>query len=71
MEDFLFPASSELLRHRVGAAPINPSAVKPICDSPFTISAVFDLLTALCHNCVPNMRLVAEMLSEMFYNQGQ
>ncbi|XP_039251519.2 ubiquitin carboxyl-terminal hydrolase 9X-like [Styela clava] len=69
IEDFLFPASCKLMRHRIGAAPVMPAMVKPICEFPSTISSAFDCLAALCHGSVPNLRLVAHMLSEMFYSE--
>lgn len=68
MEDFLFPASCKLVRHRIGAAPVTPAMVKPICETSATISAAFDCITSLCHGCVPNLRLVAQMLGNMFYH---
>ena len=31
--------------------------------------AAFDLLVALATGCLPNLKLIAEMLTEMFYRQ--
>ena len=40
----------------------------PVCTTAPTITAAFDLLVALCTQCVPNLKCVALMLMEMFYN---
>ena len=33
-----------------------------------TLMAAFDLLVALATGCLPNLKLIAEMLTEMFYS---
>lgn len=40
----------------------------PVCNSPCTTTAAFDLLVGLCVACVPNMKLLVHMLTEMFYS---
>lgn len=40
----------------------------PVCNSPCTTNAAFDLLVSLCVGCVPNMKLLVHMLTEMFYS---
>lgn len=40
----------------------------PVCGTPATTNAAFELLVALCVGCVPNMKLLVEMLTEMFYS---
>lgn len=42
--------------------------VSPVCTTGHTIMAAFDLLVELCTGCVPNLRKVAEMLTEMFHS---
>lgn len=66
LEDFLFPASKLMLQlNRTGQLGEDPAI--PICDTPQTQAAAFDLLISLCINCVPNYRELVEMLSNMFY----
>lgn len=66
LEDFLFPASKLMLQlNRTGQLGEDPAI--PICDTPQTQAAAFDLLSSLCNNCVPNYRELVEMLSNMFY----
>lgn len=40
----------------------------PICDTPQTQAAAFDLLISLCLSCVQNYRHLVNMLNEMFYS---
>lgn len=40
----------------------------PVCNTPSTANAAFDLLVALCMGCVPNMKLLVRMLTDMFYS---
>jgi ubiquitin carboxyl-terminal hydrolase 9/24 len=49
--------------------PMGP--VNPICSSGPTLMAAFDLLVGLCTGCVPNMKLVAQMLIEMFHSDKE
>ena len=52
-------------------APSSPAAVvehtRGVCASPMSQSAAFDLLVALCTNCVPNLKSVCEQLTQLFY----
>ncbi|CAG9840067.1 unnamed protein product [Diabrotica balteata] len=67
LEDFLFPASKLMLRlHKTGQLGEDPAI--PICDTPQTQAAAFDLLVSLCMNCVQNYKQLVNMLTEMFYN---
>lgn len=67
LEDFLFPASKLMLRlTKTGQLGEEPAT--PICDTPQTQGAAFDLLIALCLNCVPNYRQLVHMLTDMFYS---
>ena len=40
----------------------------PICYSAGTGVAAFDVLVALCTDCVQNLRLVVDTLIEMYYS---
>lgn len=67
LEDFLFPASKLMLRlNKTGQLGEDPAI--PICDTPQTQAAAFDLLIALCLNCVQNYKQLVNMLTEMFYS---
>ncbi|XP_050309267.1 probable ubiquitin carboxyl-terminal hydrolase FAF-X isoform X2 [Anthonomus grandis grandis] len=67
LEDFLFPASKlELLLAKTKQLGEDPAI--PICDTPQTQAAAFDLLISLCVNCVPNYKQLVNMLTEMFYS---
>ncbi|XP_018561344.1 probable ubiquitin carboxyl-terminal hydrolase FAF-X isoform X3 [Anoplophora glabripennis] len=67
LEDFLFPASKLMLQlSKTGQLGEDPAI--PICDTPQTQAAAFDLLISLCLNCVQNYRQLVSMLNEMFYS---
>ncbi|XP_074025512.1 ubiquitin carboxyl-terminal hydrolase 9X isoform X2 [Leptinotarsa decemlineata] len=67
LEDFLFPASKLMLQlNKTGQLGEDPAI--PICDTPQTQAAAFDLLIALCLNCVQNYKQLVTMLTEMFYS---
>lgn len=40
----------------------------PLCNTPPTIVAALDLLVALAGNCVPNLRVLSESLTELYYS---
>lgn len=69
MEDFIFPASKIVLqaRHQSVAELPSDQAV-PVCSTPQTMVAAYDLLVALCTNCVQNLKVVADMLLQMYYS---
>lgn len=67
LEDFLFPAS-KLMMQLVKTGSLGEDPATPICDTPQTQAAAFDLIIALCINCVPNFRQLVVMLNEMFYS---
>lgn len=67
IEDFIFPASRMITTYKqTGEMPMGQ--VSPICGSGPTFMAAFDLLVGLCTGCVPNLKLVAQMLIEMFHS---
>lgn len=68
VEDFVFP-SSRLMLHLQKTGQLSQDQAVPVCTSPGTLTMAFDFLVALCVNCVPNMRLLVEMLSDMFYSE--
>ena len=45
--------------------------VAPICSAGSTMMAAFDLLVALSTGCVQNLKLVAQMLTDMFYSDKE
>lgn len=68
VEDFLFPASKIVLQSRKTGGEFPLVTAVPVCATPPTVIAAFDLLVAQCTNCVPNLKCLAHMLLEMFYN---
>ncbi|XP_065164971.1 probable ubiquitin carboxyl-terminal hydrolase FAF-X isoform X2 [Atheta coriaria] len=70
VEDFLFPASKLMLQYqRTGQMGEDPAT--PVCDTPQTQAAAFDLLISLCVNCVPNCKQLVFMLTDMFYAEQE
>ncbi|XP_022918953.1 ubiquitin carboxyl-terminal hydrolase 9X [Onthophagus taurus] len=70
LEDFLFPAS-KLMLQLVKTGMLGEDPATPICDTPQTQAAAFELLTTLCQYCVPNCRQLVSMLSNMFYSDPE
>ncbi|KAK3094503.1 hypothetical protein FSP39_002606 [Pinctada imbricata] len=68
VEDFIFPASKIVLQSKKTNAEFPAVQSVPVCGTPPTVIAAFDLLVALCTNCIPNLKSLAHMLLEMFYN---
>lgn len=66
LEDFLFPAS-KLQLQLTKTKQLGGDPAIPICDTPQTQGAAFDLIIALCVNCIPNYKQLVNMLTEMFY----
>ena len=40
----------------------------PICSTPQTLVASFDLLVALCRGCVQNLKVLADILTDFYYS---
>lgn len=40
----------------------------PVCSTQPTVIAAYELLVTLCTGCVPNLKLLAEMLTNMYYS---
>ena len=68
VEDFIFPASKMVLQCRKLNGDLPSEQAIPVCSSPLTVTAAFELLVALCTGCVPNLKVLAEMLTEMYYS---
>lgn len=68
VEDFIFPASRLMLQLR-NTGELSASQMSPVCTTPQSTSAAFDLLRVLCIGCVPNMKLLVTMLTDMFYSE--
>ena len=50
---------------------IQMGAVVPVCNTGTTLMAAFELLVALATGCVPNLKLVSEMITEMFHSDKE
>jgi len=68
VEDFVFPASRLMLQLR-STGELSASQACPVCTTPQSTSAAFDLLVGLCVGCVSNMKLLVTMLTDMFYSE--
>ena len=67
IEDFIFPASKMYVVYK-NTNEIPMGAVIPVSNTGTTLMAAFELLVALVTGCVPNLKLVSEMLTEMFHS---
>ncbi|XP_047391135.1 probable ubiquitin carboxyl-terminal hydrolase FAF-X isoform X5 [Sciurus carolinensis] len=66
IDDFIFPASKAYLQYmRNGELPAKQTI--PVCSSPSTINAGFELLVALAVGCVRNLKQIVDCLTEMYY----
>lgn len=66
IDDFIFPASNVYLQYvKTGEFP--PEQAIPVCSSPATINAGFELLVALAVGCVRNLKQIVDTLTEMYY----
>ena len=68
MEDFVFPASRLVLQSRKLNGEFPCDQATPVCSTPPTVIAAYDLQVALCTGCVPNLRSLSAMLIDMYYN---
>lgn len=66
IEDFIFPASKLIVHVEKTKEPVFEKAI-PVCNTPQTLDTAFDLLVTLCIGCPPNLKLVVNMLCDMFY----
>ncbi|XP_065644318.1 ubiquitin carboxyl-terminal hydrolase 9X isoform X4 [Hydra vulgaris] len=65
LNDFVFSSSRSLLAARRG---VYLDQVHPMCKTQQTIVAALELLISLASNCVPNLRLIAEYLTQIYYS---
>lgn len=71
VEDFVFTASKVLLQCRKNQGDIQQlDQVVPVCSSPATIMATFELLISLVTGCLSNLRALSDMITAMFYSSG-
>lgn len=68
VDDFVFSASRLMLQLR-STSELTVSQPCAVCTTPQTTNAALCLLTALCYDCVPNMKLLVTMLTDMFYSK--
>ncbi|XP_076857713.1 ubiquitin carboxyl-terminal hydrolase 9X isoform X10 [Brachyhypopomus gauderio] len=67
IDDFLFPASNVYLQY-VKSGDFPPEQAIPVCSSPATITAGFELLVALAVGCVRNLKQIVDTLTDMYYS---
>jgi len=68
VEDFVFPASKVVVVCRKSNGDFPVEQATPVCSTPPTVAAAYDLLVALCTGCVGNLRMLAELLIDMYYS---
>ncbi|XP_071033260.1 ubiquitin carboxyl-terminal hydrolase 9X isoform X5 [Parasteatoda tepidariorum] len=68
VEDFIFPASRVVLQVQRGGSELPSEQAIPVCSSSSSVVAAFELLVSICTGCAPNLRLLVDMLCEMFYS---
>uniref|UniRef100_A0A671Q4F9 ubiquitinyl hydrolase 1 n=1 Tax=Sinocyclocheilus anshuiensis TaxID=1608454 RepID=A0A671Q4F9_9TELE len=65
-DDFIFPASNVFLQFvKSGEFPAEQAI--PVCSSPASINAGFELLVALSVGCVRNLKQIVNTLTDMYY----
>ncbi|XP_057193293.1 probable ubiquitin carboxyl-terminal hydrolase FAF-X isoform X1 [Triplophysa rosa] len=66
IDDFIFPASNVYLQYvKSGEFPVEQAI--PVCSSPASINAGFELLVALAVGCVRNLKRIVDTLTDMYY----
>lgn len=66
IDDFIFPASNVYLQYvKSGEFPAEQAI--PVCSSPASINAGFELLVALAVGCVRNLKQIVDTLTDMYY----
>ena len=72
IEEYIFSASRAMvLTNQQKNNRNHIEEINPICSSSSTLTTAYDLLVALCTGCVPNLKLTAEILIEMFYSNNE
>lgn len=67
MEDFIFPASKLVTQCRKNEAEFPAEHAVPACSTSHTVVAAYDVLVALCVDCVQNLQYLANMIIDMYY----
>ncbi|XP_052214421.1 probable ubiquitin carboxyl-terminal hydrolase FAF-X [Dreissena polymorpha] len=68
VEDFVFPASKVVLQCRKSSGELPLEQATPVCSTPATVVAAYELLVALCTRCVPNLKALTALLIDMYYS---
>lgn len=69
IDEYIFPASRAMvLQQKSSHKNVHVEEFNPICSSPSTLLAAFEVIVALCTGCVQNLKYVADTLTEMFYS---
>uniref|UniRef100_A0A674ANH0 Ubiquitin specific peptidase 9 n=1 Tax=Salmo trutta TaxID=8032 RepID=A0A674ANH0_SALTR len=66
IDDFIFPASNVYLQYMKSGEFPTEQAI-PVCSSPASINAGFELLVALPVGCVRNLKQIVDTLTDMYY----
>eukprot|EP00062_Callorhinchus_milii_P001859 gi/632937456/ref/XP_007899754.1/ PREDICTED: probable ubiquitin carboxyl-terminal hydrolase FAF-X isoform X2 [Callorhinchus milii] len=66
IDDFIFPASNVYLQYKKSGELPSEQAI-PVCSTPATINAGFELLVALTVGCVQNLKQIVDTLTDMYY----
>ena len=68
MDEYIFPASRAMVVIQRNKN-VHIEEINPICSSPATLAAAFDVLVALCTGCINNLQVVSQTLTDMFYTE--
>uniref|UniRef100_A0A665WAN6 ubiquitinyl hydrolase 1 n=1 Tax=Echeneis naucrates TaxID=173247 RepID=A0A665WAN6_ECHNA len=66
IDDFIFPASNVYLQYMKSGEFPTEQAI-PVCSTPASINAGFELLVALAVGCVRNLKQIVDTLTDMYY----
>uniref|UniRef100_A0A8C2ZXL7 Ubiquitin specific peptidase 9 n=1 Tax=Cyclopterus lumpus TaxID=8103 RepID=A0A8C2ZXL7_CYCLU len=66
IDDFIFPASNVYLQYMKSGEFPTEQAI-PVCSTPASINAGFELLVALAVGCVRNLKKMVDTLTDMYY----
>ncbi|XP_055009570.1 probable ubiquitin carboxyl-terminal hydrolase FAF-X isoform X1 [Boleophthalmus pectinirostris] len=69
IDDFIFPASNVYLQYMKSGEFPTEQAI-PVCSTPASINAGFELLVALAVGCVRNLKQIVDTLTDMYYLGG-
>lgn len=70
MTVYLCPASKVLYDQSQcsrGVADINQRHVTAVCQTSRSANSAYDLIVSLCTGCLPNLQIVQQSLSQLFY----